>query len=82
MLKIIVGQSLSYKGKTEHKGRKTGENEANHLSTGACTHIKHGQKNKNLFCFKDCDTSMVLDQRDSEQGENKLYVKLGYLIIE
>ena len=25
---------------------------------------------------------MVLDQRDSEQGENKLYVKLGYLIIE
>lgn len=52
MLKIIVGQSLSYKGKTEHKGRKTGENEANHLSRGACTHIKHGQKTKTYSASK------------------------------
>lgn len=38
--KIVLAQSLHAKAKNEHKGTKAEENEANHLSTGACTHIK------------------------------------------
>lgn len=53
-----MGAISSRKGKNEHKGTKTGGNKTNHLSTGACTHIKRGHKK---IGFKDHQTSMVLD---------------------
>lgn len=38
------GITLCKGKKNEHKGTETGVNEANHLSTGACMHIKQRQK--------------------------------------
>lgn len=89
--KTVWGQIASYmreKAKINTKEQKTGMNErGNHLSTGACSHIKQGHNKKKEtkttkhFCFKGRNKIMVV-QRDSEQRENKLYVKFGYLIIE
>lgn len=64
--KNSLGGITTCRGESEHKGTKTGEKEANHLSTGACTHIKRGPKK--LLRFKDCHTSMILEQLDSDRG--------------
>lgn len=68
---ILQKPKLTLKNKAEKK-------EANHLSTGDCMNIKQGQE-KNLFCFKACRVTMILDQLDAKLGGKQVVCEVKVL---
>lgn len=68
--KRVAGQSRHTKAKMNTKEQRQARMKRI-ICPQASTHTlnRAQKKKKTLFCFKDCDTIMVLDQHDSEQRE-------------